>query len=503
MGVASGDKEQLERVTVYFDGHCPMCVAFVGATEKHISGASFVDMHSSPLPPILTKAAIEKEIHITRSDEIVLKNSDAILFILDAVPGWRHVTWFGRLPGVSRLLSVGYLIVAANRHFIFGPMARLFWLKQLTLLGLIIGFALSYNLWVRTGLIPAVPAFSFLPTIPYVYEVIVSFCVVVLILLNSVYTKRVLMVALLALLAVYVLFDQLRLQPWLYQYWWMMFVLAACPWYIVKSSQIKSTVIALQLIIAAIYIYSGLQKLAVPFFLDIFPWMIEPLVAVLPQSLQQLPFYFGLTVPFIEIFIGIGLLIPRYRNLALLGVFGMCTFVLSMLGPWAHNWNSVVWPWNVIIAIMAFILFYKSHSISLLELFSLRNSIVKNLVVLFFFVMPLWSFSGSWDSYPSYSLYSGNVADAYIVVEDGSDIHEELRPFFTQESSGIFKLGLQHLSMTDRNVPMYPEERVYKSIFSDFCKQKKIPVGAQLVTKSKSNLREPSTVTILSCTQVL
>ena len=66
-------------------------------------------------------------------------------------------------PVVKNLLPFGYNAIARNRHFIFGSCSRLWWLKTVTVLGLVAGLLLSIPLWIRTGIFPTVPISSALP----------------------------------------------------------------------------------------------------------------------------------------------------------------------------------------------------------------------------------------------------------------------------------------------------------------------------------------------------
>jgi hypothetical protein len=106
-------------------------------------------------------------------------------------------------------------------------------------------------------------------------------------------------------------------------------------------------------------------------------------------------------------------------------------------------------------AAFVLILFWRTPDTpSPLAILNPRGSIFRAVVLVLFAVMPLFSFFGLWDSYLSASLYSGNTKQAHISVQDGS------LPART---------SISDLSMKEMNVPAYPEERIFKSVFAWWC----------------------------------
>lgn len=467
-----------------------MCTAFVGATVA-TDDASFrlQDVTVDTLPAVFTKEAVLREMHVVDGDGVVYTNAEAILQILDTVPYWRRITWIGRLPVVRSVLSVGYGIVARNRHFIFGPASRLFWMKNVTLVGLLASMLLSFPLWVQTDSIAAVPVLGNLPLLPPLFEWVMYLGVFGLALVSLLSPKpQRYLYGILGILGVFVLFDQLRLQPWLYQYWFVLLPLAVYSWQWREVESVRAVLNTLRILIAGIYFYSGLQKVSLPFFEDYFPWMVEPLGNLLPTALHFVPASFGLFVPFIEMFMGIGLLFTRTRRAALIGVVCMLLLVLAMLGPLGNNWNSVVWPWNLAIAASAWLLFYRTPTVSFSSIFRVKNFLAHKLIILLFIVMPAFSFFGYWDSYPSYSLYSGNTTAGGMYVSLDS-VSPTLEKVAYNASEGTAWIDLQALSFEERNVPMYPETRIYTNVFAQLC-ETELPASAELVVTTKMTLLE-------------
>lgn len=138
------DKELKGKSVVYYDGSCPMCVAFVGTVDQSSKKDKFIlkDItKETALPEGLTREAVWKEMHVV-VDGKVYKNASSILKILEEYPLWRPFVWIGRLPIIRSILPIGYNFIARHRHAIFRPNSRTYWLKvtglSVVLIGLII-----------------------------------------------------------------------------------------------------------------------------------------------------------------------------------------------------------------------------------------------------------------------------------------------------------------------------------------------------------------------------
>src|SRR6185503_7203706 len=87
------------------------------------------------------------------------------------------------------------------------------------------------------------------------------------------------------------------------------------------------------------------------------PWFVAPFVGSLPQPLAQSLLFGARLIPCIEILIGIGLWLPRCRGWAIGSAVVIHVGALICLGPLGRNYNLVVWPWNVIMPLLACVLF--------------------------------------------------------------------------------------------------------------------------------------------------
>jgi len=218
------------------------------------------------------------------------------------------------------------------------------------------------------------------------------------------------------------------------------------------------------LIVAAIYFYSGLQKINPHFVSRVFPHFTDTMGKA-GVALHVL----GWVAPFVEIGIGIGLLTRRFRDVAVLGGAAMHCFILMAIGPFGHKWNSVVWPWNLAMIAFLFVLFWKTE-FSFQDLTWRNRCRFHKVILLLFGILPFFSFFGRWDSYLSASLYSGNLTAANIFVNDA--VKDELPDYIR---GYVMHLGRNNVlkiadwSYGELNVPPYPEMRVYRGIAANIC----------------------------------
>jgi hypothetical protein len=330
---------------------------------------------------------------------------------------------------------------------------RLVWLKRGIVAALAAGLLLSAKLWVSTREYPLVPLLDFVPPLPYPLDYLLFGLLGALLVGVLLFRGRLegaFVVAALALAVLLVLQDQGRLQPWFYQY---SFMLAAVGFSNLGRLSTEGAMNACRLIVAFTYLWSGLQKAHVSFAENVYPWLIEPLASHLPSGAASALGHGAYAVPVMEAAIGLGLLVRPLRKPAVVGAILMHAFILFTIGPWGHDWNSVVWPWNVAMVVFALILFWRPpDNPSLLAVVKPGGSTFRAVVLVLFAFMPTLNFFGLWDSYLSASLYSGSTEEGHVYATDGS----------SRTSTSVTSKAMEEM-----NVPAYPEERVYKRVFAD------------------------------------
>ena len=140
--------------------------------------------------------------------------------------------------------------------------------------------------------------------------------------------------------------------------------------------------------------------------------------------------------------------------------------LLWLLGPFGHNYNSVVWPWNIAMILMAWIVFFRNDGAIFLP--SLRPHLGKAIALLVV-LMPLFNLFGKWDDYLSASLYSGRNISAWIFIgERSSRMFEsklsQAEMLRLQEAFDGYSFDATKWSLAELNVPLYPERRVFEVV---------------------------------------
>jgi len=269
--------------------------------------------------------------------------------------------------------------------------------------------------------------------------------------------------------------DQSRWQPWFYQYGAMIAGLAV-------ARDAADALAAWRAVLIGLYFWSGIQKLNATFMTHLFPWLVDPLTSLLPIAMHRLLLGSWLVVPVAEIAVAVGLAVPRLRNAAVVGAITTHVVVLALLGPLGRRTNAVVWPWNAAMAVLAALLFWNEGRAAGHVLLPRRLGAHAGALVLFGLV-PLLSFSGHWDAYLSGALYSGNVKAAVIGLPEAvaARLPDVARRHVVRNRAGASVLDVHEWSMDELGVPSYPEDRVFRAVAREVCRQADDPAGIVLV----------------------
>jgi predicted DCC family thiol-disulfide oxidoreductase YuxK/uncharacterized membrane protein YphA (DoxX/SURF4 family) len=461
-----------------------MCATLANAVRCSTGQDAFdlKDMHKQKSMPF-ARDAVEKEIHVVDRDGQTYRGAQAILKIASQYPRLRMVAAIGRLPVIRPLLPVGYNIVARNRRFLFGAASRVFWLKAMIVLVFCVGLVMSPRLWIGPRTYPLAPALSFLPSSIYPADLFLYGALFVLasaILVSARPQKFILLF--LGIVVVFCLLDQTRLQPWIYQFGFLLAALALFSW---DSDDVEGCEQALniaRLIVATTYIFSGLQKFNLNFINNDFPWIVEPITNAFPAARGAL-YALGAAAPFIQVGFGVGLLTRKFRRVSLILAVSMHAFILAMFGPFGHNWNDVVWPWTAAMAGLDLLLFTSKQKFSVHDVLWGHRHPYQVCVLVLFAMLPLLSFFNLWDSDLSSALYSGNLTEATIYATDkGRDsLPPSIKAYLVHTSPNTNVLNMQRWAIEDINVLPYPETRVYKKIAKAVCERSQFPADFVLL----------------------
>src|SRR5215831_7693346 len=352
-------------------------------------------------------------------------------------------------------------------------------------LAFVCGVILSWRLWTSSRLFPCVPIIASLPQIPFPVDYVLLVTLVGLLIATLIFNSRICVLATLMTLALLATFDQMRWQPWCYQF---SFMLAALGLAGKKQTGDKSSQLiinACAVILVSTYFWSGLEKLNAGFIKESWPDFSRPLFHWLLRS-GTAPSYIALSIPILEILIAFGLLIRRFRKVSTIVAIGSHAIILVFLV--VSGENTVVWPWNIAMGLLVPAVFWQNEEITVRRGLTLKHPTYVVIFVLFA-VLPALNFFGVWDSYLSFALYSGNNYEAVILINPSSrdQLPLTLAPYIWHESEPMF-LDINRWAYGELNVPVYPEPRVFRRVAQTACELAHHDRGLKLMIKDRPDL---------------
>jgi hypothetical protein len=262
-----------------------------------------------------------------------------------------------------------------------------------------------------------------------------------------------------------------------------------------------------------VYLWCGIQKLNGRFFSVTPEWFVSPAQQwPLPPVFLDLLKLAVQTAPFIEIAVAFLLWCPHRGRRVGLGLVTLThVFALLFLGPLGHNYNWVVWPWNLAMIALAFALFGGDRSKidsrtrkpepasdrfnlrqTLRELFSCRPAAM---LVALYGLLPILSYSGRWDSYFSFSLYSENLAVANLFCTE--QFREALpprlkvyaQPFpppYDPARQGPLTFSFTGWAYEEMHVPAISEPRNFFNVYRRLRSYAKEPADLRMIIGPRS-----------------
>lgn len=342
---------------------------------------------------------------------------------------------------------------------------RLQLIKLTVLIGLLASVLLSLNLWAGQRYFPKATLIHdyFGVSAPYDY---IQLAVLILLIIFSFATQKKFPTLFLILFSMYLCFDdQNRLQPWFYNYILILFILLFYRNRVDEPNNYTTVFISLQLLVSLIYIFSGLQKMNPEFVPDTFVWLVGSFDGILSPRQIQLMTKFGYIVPYFELSIGVLLLVKPLRFIAVPLVILMHIFILFLLGPSGKDYNSVVWPWNIIMIALVLLLFADVKTERFFDISILFKGVSFYIVITLMLVFPIFSLKNQYDSYLSSSLYSSNLHECQLILSNKA--YDSL-PFyirhFTTTNDNHHVIDIKRWAINELNVPCVPEYRIFKTV---------------------------------------
>jgi predicted DCC family thiol-disulfide oxidoreductase YuxK len=100
-----------ESLTVMFDGQCPLCRREIGLYQSlaPLQDVSWLDVSQETAGlSAQEQARYMARFHVRLSDGRLLSGAAAFVALWSAMPGWRWLGRFARLPGVTPVLELAY-----------------------------------------------------------------------------------------------------------------------------------------------------------------------------------------------------------------------------------------------------------------------------------------------------------------------------------------------------------------------------------------------------------
>jgi len=318
--------------------------------------------------------------------------------------------------------------------------------------------------------------------------------------------RKLAIVMTLSCLLVLVLEDITRFQPWVYTQGTILILIS-----FYKQGRENAIQSGAMLVIALVYIWSGIQKLNLGFLRDTFPWILSAFGLDFQidsdQPLGSINYLFVI-VPILEFSIGLFLLIYKTRKIGIIMGLLMHLFILLSLGPTGHNWNIIVLPWNLSLILLLIQFHSQKERIKITE--GIKSFRLNYIILILFGLMPALNFIGYWDNTLSGSMYSGTHSNVVFYFDTNSE--PELPKFrkagttITENSDSdysISKTWFMNWCVYDINVPFYPAYRYYKRFGRKLCEETKTPLRSGIEITTRSKFTGAQTITKCSCLDLL
>ncbi|QDV41611.1 hypothetical protein Enr13x_14540 [Stieleria neptunia] len=263
-----------------------------------------------------------------------------------------------------------------------------------------------------------------------------------------------------AALAILIVLDQHRLQPWAYQSLLYAVLLAGMSW-----REGRRWVIAIAI---SIYFYSASGKFDYQFIHTVGHQMVQALAAPIGGVGDATATRFALALPIGELAIAIALALPRTRRIGGVCAIAMHVTLIGLLGPWSLSHSLGVLAWNGLLAIQGALLFvvsprpmersdlHEPPPAPRLLCWPIRLAVVAALL------LPLAERSGYWDHWTSWALYSPHNSRAEIQIHSSAIDRMPSDVFaFLDDPDGDrwHDLDIGQWSLERRWVPIYPQAR--------------------------------------------
>jgi hypothetical protein len=340
-------------------------------------------------------------------------------------------------------------------------------LRVLLALGFLASIVMTFPLWLTERAFPLIPFDAGIPTLPPPFDLGALFILLTLLTVTIFVPSGIVAVSIIGMVALLWAQDGNRIHPWGY-----FFVLAygalADLW--IKPRERRrptDTVTLLQFIVVTIYAWTGLQKFRVTYFTEIVPTLISS-YKTSPSIVTVSLFH---TIPFIELTLAIGLLFSFTRRLSVIGLVLLHAGILIMVSPLGRNENYSIIPWNVTMAWVTILLFWRSKT----TLRAITLPALTRTRIIFFqlcVVLPALGYVGLWNPYLSFSVYSGASAHGYAFFPEHAvpNLPAAIRSAISPSEGGLYQLPFDRWGVATLFSPPSPQPKDVHEMGTYLCR---------------------------------
>jgi hypothetical protein len=372
------------------------------------------------------------------------------------------------------------------------------WIYLIVTLGFIAQIFLSQILWYsETRHFFLVPMFEALPlNLGNIGNMVIFIGLLLSLIIGIFYPKKYLLIGVLGFMTLLFLQDLTRVQAWSYQYFLTFLVL-----FINWKKPTKELLPALQYLLIFTYFWSGIQKINPHYIDSVHPWLFNAFEWSKPLKHNV---SIGYTTAILEALIGVGLFFRVTRKIAVIGGILMHGLILSMISPWFLNWNSVVYPWNIVMICLLPTLFWsKSESEKKSTFAILPKSPVEWLILVCVGILPVFNLFTHFPETISMTMYNGTTSEITVFFAEGEVpdcFPSEAKPKIYPAQSGNL-LSLDDWGVEELNVPIYDLPTYARKFGKQYCDcvENKLYAGIQITNTKRWETKNAKKIEWISC----
>jgi hypothetical protein len=223
---------------------------------------------------------------------------------------------------------------------------------------------IGWKVWVTERTFPLIAPFDFLNYTPSaVHWILLSASIASLVLLVIKPGNKYMQCSLFFSEIASCLLDETRSQPWEYLY---LFILAV---FILNRNKPQQVTACFIIVLATVYVYSGLHKFNEGFITSMWQTTILKSVLKMPAIVYKAGWIHnsGYLLPVVETVAGLGLLFSKTKKIVGGLLILMHVFILLLTGPIGLHDNKVVWPWNTAMIFLLYFLFIRNEKLSIIR----------------------------------------------------------------------------------------------------------------------------------------